>query len=94
MVLKMKTEKSSTRFTGATGRAYLFNKVVNVSHSAAACRIMLTGRHIVSTWKLIRYFKDRILKGYFKDILSKDILRIGSSADYNFRNYCFCTKHA
>ena len=48
-VLKWKLKKSSTRFTGATGRAYLFNKVVNVSHSAAACRIMLTGRHIVSS---------------------------------------------
>merc|ERR1711962_557209 len=45
--LTNRSELSSTRFTGATGRAYLFNKVVNVSHSAAACRIMLTGRHIV-----------------------------------------------
>merc|ERR1711990_338488 len=45
--LTNRSELSSTRFTGATGRAYLFNRVVNVKHSAASCRIMLTGRHIV-----------------------------------------------
>jgi len=45
--LTNRSELTSTRFTGATGRAYLFNKVVNVFHSGPACRIMLTGRHIV-----------------------------------------------
>merc|ERR1712156_82538 len=37
----------STRFTGATGRAYLFNRVVNLNYSETQDRIMLTGRHIV-----------------------------------------------
>merc|ERR1711953_1051078 len=40
-------ELISTRFTGATGRAYLFNKVVNLNYSETQDRIMLTGRHIV-----------------------------------------------
>ncbi|KAL5484445.1 hypothetical protein EMCRGX_G020950 [Ephydatia muelleri] len=40
-------ELVSTRFTGATGRAFLFNKVVNLSFSELEYRIMLTGRHIV-----------------------------------------------
>ncbi|XP_058804994.1 protein yippee-like 5 isoform X2 [Phymastichus coffea] len=42
----------STRFTGATGRAFLFNKVVNLKyrtffHSEVQDRVMLTGRHMV-----------------------------------------------
>merc|ERR1712156_211647 len=37
----------STRFTGATGRAYLFNRVVNLNYSEPSERIMLTGRHWV-----------------------------------------------
>jgi len=37
----------STRFTGATGRAFLFNRVVNLSFSEVQDRVMLTGRHIV-----------------------------------------------
>ncbi|XP_065916688.1 protein yippee-like 5 [Dysidea avara] len=40
-------ELISTRFTGATGRAFLFNKVVNLVYSDVQDRIMLTGRHIV-----------------------------------------------
>ena len=39
--------KFSKRFTGSTGRAFLFNRVVNVVHSDSNCRVMLTGRHIV-----------------------------------------------
>merc|ERR1712061_978024 len=38
---------SSRRFTGATGRAFLFNKVVNLRYSDVQVRQMLTGRHIV-----------------------------------------------
>jgi len=40
-------ELISTRFTGATGRAFLFNKVVNLIYSETQDRVMLTGRHIV-----------------------------------------------
>ncbi|XP_037937483.1 protein yippee [Teleopsis dalmanni] len=37
----------STRFTGATGRAYLFKRVVNLTFSNVQERVMLTGRHMV-----------------------------------------------
>ena len=37
----------SKQFTGATGRAYLFGKCVNLEYSAMQERQMLTGRHIV-----------------------------------------------
>lgn len=40
-------ELISTRFTGATGRAFLFNKVVNLTYSENQDRVMLTGRHMV-----------------------------------------------
>ncbi|BET01537.1 unnamed protein product [Nesidiocoris tenuis] len=40
-------ELISTRFTGATGRAFLFNKVVNIKCSKVQDRVMLTGRHMV-----------------------------------------------
>ncbi|RWS14372.1 Yippee-type zinc-binding protein-like protein [Dinothrombium tinctorium] len=40
-------ELISTRFTGATGRAFLFNKVVNLKYSEVQDRVMLTGRHMV-----------------------------------------------
>ena len=39
------------RFTGATGRAFLFNKVVNLKFSEVQDRVMLTGRHMVR-WDL------------------------------------------
>lgn len=32
---------------GATGRAFLFNKVVNLNYSEVQDRVMLTGRHMV-----------------------------------------------
>lgn len=35
------------RFTGSTGRAYLFKKVVNLTFSNVQDRVMLTGRHMV-----------------------------------------------
>lgn len=37
----------SMRFTGATGRAFLFRKVVNLTFSEVQNRVMLTGRHMV-----------------------------------------------
>ncbi|CAL8101060.1 unnamed protein product [Calicophoron daubneyi] len=37
----------STRFNGSSGRAYLFNHVVNISFSDVQDRVMLTGRHLV-----------------------------------------------
>ncbi|KAJ8680436.1 hypothetical protein QAD02_016223 [Eretmocerus hayati] len=37
----------STRFTGGSGRAFLFRKVVNIKFSEVQDRVMLTGRHIV-----------------------------------------------
>uniref|UniRef100_A0A2P2I6D1 Protein yippee-like n=1 Tax=Hirondellea gigas TaxID=1518452 RepID=A0A2P2I6D1_9CRUS len=37
----------STRFTGATGPAFLFNKVVNLNYSKMENREMLTGHHMV-----------------------------------------------
>jgi len=45
--LTNRTELVSTRFTGATGRAFLFNRVVNLDYSEVQDRIMLTGRHMV-----------------------------------------------
>nr|CAB3267834.1 protein yippee-like 5 [Phallusia mammillata] len=45
--LTNRTELISTRFTGATGRAFLFNKVVNLVYSDVQDRVMLTGRHMV-----------------------------------------------
>ncbi|KAK2553287.1 Protein yippee-like 5 [Acropora cervicornis] len=38
---------TSMRFNGATGRAFLFKKVVNLSYSEVQDREMLTGRHMV-----------------------------------------------
>ncbi|XP_003726247.2 protein yippee-like 5 [Strongylocentrotus purpuratus] len=46
-VLTNRAELMSTRFTGSTGRAYLFKRVVNLSFSEVQDRIMLTGRHMV-----------------------------------------------
>jgi len=37
----------STRFTGSTGRAFLFKKVVNLQYSDVQERDMLTGKHHV-----------------------------------------------
>lgn len=45
--LTNRAELISTRFTGATGRAFLFNKVVNLTYSEVQDRVMLTGRHMV-----------------------------------------------
>ena len=45
--LTNKNELISTRFTGATGRAFLFNRVVNLEYSEIQERVMLTGRHMV-----------------------------------------------
>ncbi|XP_005400604.1 PREDICTED: protein yippee-like 5 isoform X1 [Chinchilla lanigera] len=46
-ILTNRSELISTRFTGATGRAFLFNKVVNLQYSEVQDRVMLTGRHMV-----------------------------------------------
>lgn len=45
--LTNRSELISTRFTGATGRAFLFNRVVNLTYSDVQDRVMLTGRHMV-----------------------------------------------
>jgi len=45
--LTNREELISTRFTGSTGRAFLFKRVVNLSHSEPSERVMLTGRHWV-----------------------------------------------
>jgi peptide methionine sulfoxide reductase MsrB len=45
--LTNRAELISTRFTGATGRAFLFNRVVNLQFSEVQDRVMLTGRHMV-----------------------------------------------
>merc|ERR1712203_1251466 len=44
--LTNRAELISTRFTGATGRAFLFNRVVNLKYSEVQDRVMLTGRHM------------------------------------------------
>lgn len=49
--LTNRTELISTRFTGATGRAFLFNRVVNLTYSDVQDRVMLTGRHMVNALK-------------------------------------------
>uniref|UniRef100_A0A3B1JI26 Yippee like 5 n=1 Tax=Astyanax mexicanus TaxID=7994 RepID=A0A3B1JI26_ASTMX len=46
-ILTNRSELISTRFTGATGRAFLFNKVVNLQYSEVQDRVMLDGRQ---TW--------------------------------------------
>lgn len=46
-VLTNRSELMSTRFTGSTGRAFLFKRVVNLWFSEVQDRIMLTGRHMV-----------------------------------------------
>ena len=46
-VLTNRDELISTKFTGATGRAFLFNKAVNLNYSEVMDRVMLTGRHMV-----------------------------------------------
>lgn len=46
-ILTNRSELISTRFTGATGRAFLFNRVVNLNYSEVQDRVMLTGRHMV-----------------------------------------------
>ena len=45
--LTNRDELVSTRFTGSTGRAFLFKTVVNLNHSEPSERVMLTGRHWV-----------------------------------------------
>ncbi|KAH8292705.1 hypothetical protein KR018_003223 [Drosophila ironensis] len=45
--LTNRSQLISTRFTGATGRAYLFKRVVNLTFSDIQERVMLTGRHMV-----------------------------------------------
>lgn len=45
--LTNKGELISTRFTGATGRALLFKRVVNLTYTHIQDRVMLTGRHMV-----------------------------------------------
>lgn len=45
--LTNRSELTSTKFTGATGRAFLFKKVVNLAYSEVQDRVMLTGRHMV-----------------------------------------------
>ncbi|VDD82755.1 unnamed protein product [Mesocestoides corti] len=45
--LTSRDEILSTRFTGSTGRAFLFNRVVNVTFSEMQDRVMITGRHLV-----------------------------------------------
>nr|KAG5702131.1 hypothetical protein BaRGS_010397 [Batillaria attramentaria] len=38
---------SNKAVIGATGRAFLFNRVVNLNYSEVQDRVMLTGRHMV-----------------------------------------------
>ncbi|OWA53242.1 putative Protein yippee-like 5 [Hypsibius exemplaris] len=45
--LTNRDQLKSTRFTGSTGRAYLFERVVNIQLSEVQDRLMLTGRHFV-----------------------------------------------
>ncbi|KAL9988356.1 hypothetical protein ACROYT_G002793 [Oculina patagonica] len=45
--LTNRSELTSMRFNGATGRAFLFKKVVNLTFSEVQDRVMLTGRHMV-----------------------------------------------
>ncbi|CAF1628714.1 unnamed protein product [Rotaria magnacalcarata] len=45
--LTNRNELVSTRFTGSTGRAFLFSRIVNTKQSLVQERMMLTGRHFV-----------------------------------------------
>ncbi|VDK44133.1 unnamed protein product [Anisakis simplex] len=47
MYLSNRHEVLSTNFRGATGRAYLFRRVVNIRESDVESREMMTGRHLV-----------------------------------------------
>lgn len=57
--LTNRKELISTRFTGATGRAFLFSKVVNLTYSEVQDRVMLTGRHMVRD-VCCRYCKTKL----------------------------------
>ncbi|XP_054360114.1 protein yippee-like 5 [Mirounga angustirostris] len=46
-LLTNRSELISTRFTEATGRAFLFHKVVNLQYSEVQHWVMLTGHHMV-----------------------------------------------
>ncbi|RNA39873.1 yippee-like 5 [Brachionus plicatilis] len=46
-VLTNKNELVSSRFNGATGRAFLFKSAVNLVVNEVQERVMLTGRHFV-----------------------------------------------
>jgi len=46
-VVTSREELISTGFQGATGRAFLFNKVVNLKSSEVMDRVMVTGHHLV-----------------------------------------------
>ncbi|KAM7054766.1 LOW QUALITY PROTEIN: protein yippee-like 5 [Molossus nigricans] len=41
------SELISPQFTGATGRAFLFNEAVNLQHNEVQDQVMLTGHHMV-----------------------------------------------
>ena len=45
--LTCRRQLMSKQFTGATGRAYLFDKCVNLSYAPVQEREMLTGKHMV-----------------------------------------------
>jgi len=62
----------SMRFTGATGAAYLFRKVVNVKYNQMQEREMLTGHHVVRD--VLCKNCDTIL-GWFYEFASDDAQR-------------------
>uniref|UniRef100_A0A8I6A9M4 Protein yippee-like n=1 Tax=Rattus norvegicus TaxID=10116 RepID=A0A8I6A9M4_RAT len=46
-ILTNRSELISTQFTGTTGRAFLFHKVVNLQYNEVQDWVMLTGCHMV-----------------------------------------------
>lgn len=70
--LTNRDELISIRFTGATGPAYLFNRVVNLIHGPVEKRVMLTGCHMVRD---VTCKKCEVKLGWMYEFASEDSQR-------------------
>lgn len=88
-------ELISTRFTGSTGRAFLFKRVVNLSHSEVSERIMLTGKCMKQVpsikFKIYTFVFKFAGKHWVRDVFCK-------KCNYKLGNFCIkslyqCLQH-
>jgi hypothetical protein len=69
------------RFTGATGRAYLFNKVVNLNYSEVQDRIMVSNNCLcwvipsVSGWGTLSLYSPANWKAHCERCLMQELQR-------------------